>query len=356
MTNAPRQSIKTPMTLRAIPPLALAAALGAGLAAAPARAEWTVCNETSYVLQVAIAYDEAGRRVTEGWTRLRPSDCKAVRRGPLAEGEHYLYARSSRAHRGGLREWSGEAKLCVDSTDFSLAGEASCEDVGFETRSFIAIDIDDREWRTRLREPVSPLAPLTLDTARLAGIQRLLRDNGYDVKEVDGLPGRRTDRALRKFLDTIGRRDTPKDEEILDLLEDAALKKADEAGLKICNRGEAQLWTAIAQRRGDGWESRGWWPLGGGECARVIDQPLAAAAYYVYAGLREGERERTLAAGEEIFCLAATKFAILGRENCETRGYSQGPFLTVLSQGRDTVTVELKEADFGAAPRGPLRP
>ncbi len=331
--------------MRTLSPTSFAFALLFAVLVAPsAQAQWTLCNQTSFVLESAIAYDESGRRITEGWTRLRPGECREVIDRPLTPGMHYLYARSSFAHRGGRREWSGYADHCVDVSDFSLAGEAECEEVGFETRGFVEIDITSEEQRTPLREPTSYEDPHT------AGVQRLLRDNGYEIRTIDGFSGRRTRRAVRVFAQDQGIDASLDEPELIDALEEAALSRADEIGLRLCNRAEGSVWAAVARRRDDSWESRGWWPLDPGECARVFDEPLEDPAYYVYAGRRENGVDRPLTAADETFCIAETRFDILGRENCVSRGFIDARFATVLSQGREAVSLEFTEADFNDAP------
>src|SRR5262249_5746752 len=75
--------------LAAVVPVALAAALAL---TTPAAAQWTICNESSFIAQVSIAYPEGERRVTEGWTRVRPGECSIARRAALTPGPHYIYA------------------------------------------------------------------------------------------------------------------------------------------------------------------------------------------------------------------------------------------------------------------------
>ncbi len=340
---------------------ALAAALAIG---GPAAAQWTICNESSFVAEVAVAYPEAERRVTEGWTRVRPGECQIARRAALTPGPHFIYARSSSAHRGGLREWSGTTPLCVDAGDFTLAGDAACEDVGFETRFFLDVPVESATKRTALVDPSfrkvnlgGPEKAANLARLRVAGIQRLLIDTGYYDRAIDGYTGRRTRRAIERFVADRGLSRTPQDFELIDLLEEAALRRQDEAGLKLCNRADTLVWSAIAMRSEDGWESRGWWPLGPDECAKVLDEPLNQPAYYVYASLSEpgAQDDRPLLAADEPFCLAPTRFAILGRESCAGRGYEEGRFATVLARERPFVTLEFSNSDF-AAPTASLAP
>lgn len=333
----------------------LYAALGLG---APAAAQWTICNETSYIAEVAIAYPEADRRVTEGWTRVRPGECQVARRQALTPGTHFLYARSSPAHRGGMREWSGTTPLCVDAHDFSIAGDAVCEDLGFETRFFLAEPIEGTAQRTSLVDPNYEKTDLTradipanLSRLKIAGVQRLLTDVGYYDRAIDGYVGRRTTRAIERFVADQGLDATPSDDDLIDLLETVALQRQDEAGLKLCNRASEPVWTAIAQRKDEGWESRGWWPLGPDECAKVLDEPLSQPAYYVYAAMNgpDGDTDRPLVSADETFCLAPTRFAILGRESCQGRGYEEGRFATVLARDRPFATLEFSDSDFAPA-------
>jgi uncharacterized membrane protein len=338
-----------------IAPIVVCAALAAACAlSAPAAAQWTVCNESSFITEVAIAYPEGERRVTEGWTRLRPGECQIARRTPLVPGLHHIYARSSPAHRGGMREWSGATPLCVDSGDFSIAGDAVCEDLGFETRFFLESPVDAPAHRTAIVDPDFEINIEAGDTAanqarvRIAGIQRLLIDVGYYDRAIDGYSGLRTTRAMERFVADQRLARAPGDLELIDLLESAALLRADEAGLKLCNRAGSLVWAAIALRNDEGWESRGWWPLGPDECAKVLNEPLTQAAYYVYAAMRDQttEADRPLVAAAEPFCLAPTRFAILGRESCERRGYQEGRFATVLARDRPFATLEFSESDF----------
>jgi uncharacterized membrane protein len=334
---------------------ALVAVFGLG---APASAQWTICNESSYIAEVAIAYPEAERRVTEGWTRVRPGECQMALRQPLTPGSYYLYARSSSAHRGGMREWTGSTPLCVDEGDFSIAGDAVCEDLSFDTRFFLEVPIDGTARRTSLVDPSfekenlqGPNVAANLASLRIAGIQRLLTDVGYYDRAIDGYTGLRTTRAIEQFVSDQRLPAAPSDNELIDLLEQAALQRADEAGLKLCNRADKTVWTAIAQRRDEGWESRGWWPLGPDECAKVLNEALDQPAYYVYAAIRDPDTEvdRPLAAANEPFCLAPTRFAILGRESCAQRGYEEGQFATVIAQDRPFATLEFTDSDFVSA-------
>jgi uncharacterized membrane protein len=113
------------------------------------------------------------------------------------------------------------------------------------------------------------------------------------------------------------------------------------------------VWTAIARRRGEGWESRGGWPLGPGGCARTIDEALLQENYYIYAALESAEGERYLATGGISFCTSPSRFAILGREQCAERYYDTGLFSPISAQGREGLVVEFLNRDFLRAGQQP---
>src|SRR5262245_14357901 len=85
------------------------AALCAAVFAAPASTQeggaggWELCNQTSFVLEAATGRPEGKGVVVEGWTRLRPGECRFVLDAPIKPGIYFTFARSSSAHRGGQR-------------------------------------------------------------------------------------------------------------------------------------------------------------------------------------------------------------------------------------------------------------
>jgi uncharacterized membrane protein len=152
--------------------------------------------------------------------------------------------------------------------------------------------------------------------------------------------------AIARFRAESGLTQMANEEQLIDALESAARRRAQTVGLTLCNRTANRVWTAIARRRGEGWESRGWWALGPGGCARTIDDPLIQNVYFVEALLESPQGERTLAAGGESFCTSPSKFAIIGREKCAQRMYDTGLFTPISPQGREGMTVEFFERDF----------
>jgi uncharacterized membrane protein len=312
---------------------------------------WQVCNETSFVLEAAAARPDGRSIQVQGWTRLRPGECRLAVSAPLARGTHYLYARTSTAHRGGRRQWGGDATLCVDPTDsFQILNPPRCTD-SYEARRFRRVQINKRDsWRTSFSEATA----YTLARARQAGLQRLLDDAGYDLRQGRrSADPRRTAQAIAQFRAAARLAPNAGEDQLLDALEVAARRRAAQVGLTLCNHTSGRLWTAVGRRRGEGWESRGWWPLNPGGCVRTIDEVLTQERYYVYASLETSDGPRFLQSGEA-FCTSPARFAILGRTNCERRYYQTALFSPIRARDRAGLVVEFEDRDFldvGIAPR-----
>lgn len=331
---------------------ALWGALGTGAGGVPqavaqqggAGSGWVLCNETSYIVEVAFGRPNGAQTIVKGWTRFRPGECKSLLAGPLQTAVHYLYARASDAHRGGVREWGGATDFCVDPRiAFEGAASKECSGGDREMRSFRAIAIGRKAgWRTRLTQ-VDGFTPAE---ARIAGIQRLLNDAGYETRESDGVMGRRTTAALARFRldEKLPERIT--DDNLLDALEKSARAWSQTVGLTLCNRTPGLLHAAIGRRRGETWESRGWWRLNSGACARVLNEPLAQAEYFVHAVVGNPQGERVLKDDAEIFCVTASRFVISGRTGCEERFFEPTGFKVIRPGGAEATQVELFDQDF----------
>lgn len=320
---------------------------GAGSADAQSSNGWQLCNRTSYIIEAAVGRPDGDAIVVEGWTKLQPGRCELALRGPLEPKLHFLYARTSTAHRGGLREWGGPAELCVEPiTGFSLESPPSCEAMGLDARGFRPVKITRRNgWSTNLTE-IEDYKPTQ---AEAAGVQRLLEDAGVYSGAIDGNLGPRTRNAIAAFLKD---RDLPantSDADLIDYLEQVAKDRAREVGFTLCNRTKSRVWSAIARRSADGWESRGWWMLEAGGCARAIDAPLPGSEHYVYGEMEEDGKVRTLSKASAAFCVARAKFAIVGRDSCEEAAYRTALFAATPPPVDRKLVFEFFERDFAKA-------
>lgn len=343
----------------ALATVALAGAILLGVAATGdgARAQqqpqgWTLCNATSYVVEASTARPNGRSVIVRGWDRIRPGQCVVVAQAPLARGVHYVFARTSSAHRGGRRQWGGEAPLCVNwQNSFQVESQPKCQTIGLDTRNFREVRINKRDaWRTTLSDAES----YSLDRARMAGFTRLLADAGYDSGGGGGDP-RRIAAAIGRFRADARLPANATQDQLIDALEGVARRRSGDMGLTLCNRTDGRLWTAIARRRGEGWESRGWWALAPSACAKTIDDPLVQGVYFVHAILESKSGERYLAAPGEAFCTARTRFAVIGRESCDERYYDTSLFTPISPQGREGMVVDFNDRDFLAPGLKPRR-
>ncbi|WP_233356070.1 DUF1036 domain-containing protein [Henriciella aquimarina] len=320
--------------------------VGAGSAQAQDKSGqgWSICNRTSFVIETSVARYEGQGVVVEGWKRLRPGSCEVALAGSLRPGVHYLFARSSTAHRGGRRIWGGDTPLCVDTTgSFSVESPQDCAAMGLESRDFRPVLIENRDtWKTSLTE----IEEYSLEQAGNAGIQRLLADAGVFNGNIDGAIGRKTRAAINDFLTNNDLDQEMSDPDLIDILEQIAQDRGRNIGMTLCNRTRNRIWASIARRRGEGWESRGWWQLESGGCARVIDEPLLTAEHFVYAEMEDGGQTRMLKDTTDPFCIGHMRFAITGRKDCEASAYETALFAATPQPENRRLLYEFFERDF----------
>lgn len=321
-------------------PLLIAAGLMAGLSERASAAD--ICNETSFVAEVAVGWTVEGGVAIEGWTRVRPGECEEVATSAnlLADQPIFYYAKSSLAYLGGVREWRGTVPLCVDEADFEVVANTRCAALGLAAREFFIREGDDRE-RTVLAEPA--------DYGRrssAAGIQRLLQSAGYAVTGVDGYEGASTRRAISRFLADAGISGRPDDAALIDALEERALQRNSGSGLTLCNEADGDISVAVGHRVGEIWQSRGWWRIHAGNCARLLASRLESDNAFFYAERVSASGRRAMTGGNESFCLAPARFVAEGRIECAERGYTTANFRRVSTPTDGGVRMSVSESDF----------
>ncbi|MEP1229887.1 MAG: DUF1036 domain-containing protein [Litorimonas sp.] len=306
---------------------------------------WKICNQTSYVLQVANAYMRGGRVQASGWQNMNPGVC--LSETPPADSPRFLYAQSAPIHQGDIRDWSGNIELCVDDADFLIPATNDCRAEGFIPRRYLAVN--PAESQTDLIEPAE-----FGENAKIAGLQRLLKDAGYKISRIDGVAGRRTQRTITAF-----KKDEYLDKNLSDealfnaLIESAKIHKVS-VGLEICNEGTKRIWSAIATRHQGGWQSRGWWDIEPNSCTKPYNASLQGTEAHIFAlqenadaaGKTLPDRHlRTISAVPSQFCIGEAKFAATGREFCAENGYNIVNFRPVSTEN-DGTKVSLTDADF----------
>lgn len=314
---------------------------------------WSICNETSFMLRVANATLREGNVKAKGWQEIQPGQCleeKVVRNAP-----RLLYAESLKLHRGGIREWKGNIPLCVAEEDFVSDATQDCEKAGLQTRKYFAVK--PGEQSTTLIEPAD-----FGDKAQIAGTQRLLRDTGYRITSIDGLPGRRTSRSIEDFIKAEKLETEPEGEDLIEALAEVATATKNKVGFEVCNQGTTRIYSAIGLQQNGNWTSKGWWAIDPEQCVRPITMPLKDIEAHYYA-LKEAPstdadeksedlRLRSVATVPAQFCIAEAQFSALGRDYCFEGGYSVANFRP-LPTDRDGTSVTLTDADFAPpAPQG----
>jgi uncharacterized membrane protein len=316
-------------------------------AAAHAQSGWRLCNQTSFILEAATGRPEGKGVIVEGWLRIRPGECRVALPAPLKPAVHFVFARSSMAHRGGQRVWKGDLPLCVDPNgSFAVESPSSCAAVGLEQRGFQAIRIEKRDGVTMTFNETEPYNKGG-QSAQAAGLQRLLDDAAIDSDVIDGYLGRKSRTAIATFLAERKLPANTSDVEVIDILEDVARNRSLEVGMMLCNRTDYRVRAAIARRRPDGWESRGWWTLDAGLCTRTVDEALIADPHFVFAEIETPQGARRLSGASTTFCTSRSRFAIIGRENCDARRYRQEMFAETAIPEDGKLVYEFFDRSFG---------
>jgi uncharacterized membrane protein len=289
------------------------------------------------MLEAAVASPAGAKWKVEGWWSLQPGNCTTAIKDPLKGDDYYTFARSISGHEGGIRAWGGRYAFCTGEGSFSLT----------ETNN-------NQKWTNTFTEP----AGYSSSKARVAGVQRLLGDIGYDRVSIDGFMGRRTKVAMAKFKKEMG---LAKGEDLTPEFFDAMARKANErvqqAGLELCNETPHDLFAAIAYEDDEtGWTSRGWYHLKNGTCIKALKDQLAKPQYFVYAEAEIGDGETMVWNGERVFCTNTIRFSIEGDQNCAVRGYDQRGFVKIAPEENAHWKHAFSLSNLGVAVGGPETP
>lgn len=297
----------------------------------PAKADLKLCNRTSYVLDAATqTIIKNTESLTQGWIHIIPGSCAVAIKGQLNGASYLVYARSSLAHAGPARAWGGSFPVCVKDGRFNLhqaVTQPYCTQSDTFALPFAPVNIKDRnDWTMALDE--TPALP-SLVAAQLAGVKRLLADNGYKVGPINGAPSKPTQVALTDFRNKAKFKPGDGNDLLFAALEKEALTKAAPQGYAICNDTAEPLVAAIAAA-GPKPVSRGWWRIGPKSCAQAMTTALGGDAVYLLAQKLNG---KVLVGGAEKFCTAAGAFEVQGRGDCAKRGMAEAGFIQTAGGG-----------------------
>ncbi len=115
-----------------------------------AKADLTLCNETSSRVGVAIGYKDQQGWVSEGWWNVASQTCEVLLKGSLVARYYYIHALDY--DRGG--EWSGKAFMCTDDKAFTIRGVDDCQSRGYKRSGFFEVDTTEQnDWTVKLTDP-----------------------------------------------------------------------------------------------------------------------------------------------------------------------------------------------------------
>ena len=313
-----------------------------------ARADYRICNRTSYVLDAALAIEQAGATATQGWFRIRPGECSTILAGKWTGERYFLHTRTPALYGETSQPGNVSRMYCVRRSEFLIAGAEHCEEGAGELAPFTEV-VPDRASPTTTTE-LTDESSFDLEQARIAGIQRLLALNGHDPAGINGVQSDLTTAALTAFvrdqrLDT-GAISGPR---LFDALMATAEQRARATGVTLCNDMDVKLIAAFGLSDIKGPVVKGWYELAPGTCEQVSHKPVTASPVYAYAeavddaGKTASRDGKPLVwAGDAMLCTKSMRFEFSGASDCEAKGWNATPFRSFDTLGQASYTVRFQ--------------
>jgi uncharacterized membrane protein len=331
------------MIRRLMTGLVVAGALFASATAA--QAELTLCNRTSYRMDVALGLERRAMVETRGWFTIDPGQCSQVLDGAYDADMSYVHARTPAIYGSSPLPQSGNADLCVRETTFQIADGRGCP-LNQQKRFTAARPIDTA------RGPAINLAEeADYDDAqaRLAGIQRLLVIAGYDANPIDGIQGSKTQAAINKFLaDRKLPAETVSSPDFFKALI-AAAQSPEGHGFAWCNDTAYPVMAAIGTMEAGSIVTRGWYRVETGQCVRP-EMRGDTKKLYSYAeavddkGAALKRNGVPLAWGGEVpLCTRDGRFELSDNKDCTARGLNAANYAEVDLTREPATTVRFRE-------------
>ncbi len=114
-----------------------------------ARAEFTVCNQTLDVVNVAVGQEVDAAFQTDGWWTVGANQCVDVVREELSNRYVYIYATDV----FGQAILDGATDMCVERRRFSIRGSDACWQRGHIAEPFFEVDTQEQpRWTLFLSE------------------------------------------------------------------------------------------------------------------------------------------------------------------------------------------------------------
>jgi uncharacterized membrane protein len=305
-----------------------------------ARAELTLCNRTSYRMDVALGLEKRANVETRGWFRLDPGQCRQVLDATLDAEMVYVHARTPAVYGNAPLPQQGQADFCVRDGEFNIANARSCP-VSQQVQFSAAKPSES---------PKGPVINLAEEAdyddvqARLAGIQRLLVIAGYDANPIDGVQGARTQAAVTKFLnDGKLAADAVAAAAFFDTLIEAAHNPRG-TGFSWCNDTKYPVMGSLGFAEMGAIVTRGWYRVEPGQCVRpdLRGEPrrLYSYAEAIDADGRPVKRGNAVLSwgGTLPLCTRDGRFELADHKDCAARGLNSAGF-AVIDLGNQPATI-----------------
>lgn len=305
-----------------------------------------LCNETSYALNISVAYQTGSASRSEGWQQILPGQCQVGLRNLPPRAQAFIYAVSDPVHKGNGLAFEGRERFCIASMveDFELDGRRECRNRGYIETDFADIDLRGKLPSVTFKEAES----FGAKKAEVAGIQRLLKDFGYDINVIDGFMGRKTEEALKDYRREKKLSSGQKNKALLQNLITNTQEAREGQGFRFCNKTQYLVWAAIGTISDLGFTSKGWLRIPAGQCGVAINEDLNERYYFTYAEavdnngnpVQEGGRNK-IWGGSFSMCTKTPRFIIDGRDNCLERGFDEHGFERIDTGNAKNWTIEL---------------
>jgi uncharacterized membrane protein len=315
------------------------------LAAVPARADLTVCNRTSYRMQLAIGIERHANVETRGWFRFDPGQCSKVLDGPLDADMTYVHARTPPVYGGAPLPQNGSESFCVRDGDFEFPDGRGCPLT--QQARFAPAQPSDSDKGPTIN--LAEQADYDAAQARLAGIQRLLSIAGYDANPIDGVDGAKTRSAVAQFLhDHTLTPEAVTQADFFDRLV-AAAHDPRGPGFVWCNDTQYTVMAAVGTVQMGAIVTRGWYRIVAGQCLRP-DLAAGAQRFYSYAEAVDAEG-RTIKRGDAALswggkvalCTRDSRFEVSNQKDCAARGLNSAGFAVIDLSTQPSATIRFKE-------------
>ncbi len=312
--------------------------------------EYQLCNNTSYIVDSAIGIEFQDATATQGWFRVYPGSCRSILSNTQQGERYFIHTRTPVIYDRMSEPAAISRMLCIRDENFLFAGAEKCPGEKGSLAPFSRIlpgEGNDVSTVTLTEE-----AGYSQDSARIAGIQRLLTLAGQDPGAIDGQSNAQTDNAIDIIRQQSNLAENADDATLFVTLISAALNAGGSTGLTICNETSWQILAAIGTLADTIIVSQGWFQLPANRCTKVLRTALKGDEIQIFAeAIDENGRPASVGGnllrwgGETRLCTKSIRFEISDHKECELRGLESTPFRQYTLEGAQGRVIWLREGE-----------